>query len=116
MRQNLHAYSLQLLFVFCRFAGFWCSVQAFGIQSPASFTWLAAFGLAYAVGLVVPGAPGGLGVFEATLLLRLGAAVPEAQLLAVVLSYRLLSTLADVVASGALVADRMLGQRLKRHR
>ena len=79
--------SLQLLFVFCRFAGFWCSVQAFGIQSPASFTWLAAFGLAYAVGLVVPGAPGGLGVFEATLLLRLGAAVPEAQLLAVVLSY-----------------------------
>ena len=108
--------SLQLLFVLCRFAGFWCSVQAFGIQSPAPFTWLAAFGLAYAVGLVVPGAPGGLGVFEATLLLRLGAAVPEAQLLAVVLSYRLLSTLADVVASGALVADRMLGQRLKRHR
>ena len=107
---------LQLLFVVCRFAGFWCSVQAFGIQSPAPFTWLAAFGLAYAVGLVVPGAPGGLGVFEATLLLRLGAAVPEAQLLAVVLSYRLLSTLADVVASGALVADRMLGQRLKRHR
>ena len=60
--------------------------------------------------------PGGSGVFETTLLLRLGAAVPEAQLLAVVLSYRLLSTLADVVASGALVADRMLGQRLKRHR
>ena len=107
---------LQLLFVLCRFAGFWCSVQAFGIQSPSPFTWLAAFGLAYAVGLVVPGAPGGLGVFEAALLLRLGAAVPEAQLLAVVLSYRLLSTLADVVASGALVADRMLGQRLKRHR
>ncbi len=108
--------SLQLLFVLCRFAGFWCSVQAFGIQSPAPFTWLAAFGLAYAVGLVVPGAPGGLGVFEATLLLRLGAAVPEAQLLAVVLSYRLLSTLADVVASGALAADRMVVQGLKRPR
>ena len=108
--------SLQLLFVLCRFAGFWCSVQAFGIQSPVPFTWLAAFGLAYAVGLVVPGAPGGLGVFEATLLLRLGAAVPEAQLLAVVLSYRLLSTLADVVASGALVADRMVVQGLKRPR
>ena len=106
--------SLQLLFVVCRFAGFWCSVQAFGIDRPAPFTWLAAFGLAYAVGLVVPGAPGGLGVFEATLLLRLGAAVPEAQLLAVVLSYRLLSTLADVAASGALVADRWVEQRVKR--
>ena len=44
--------TLQLLFVLCRFAGFWCSVQAFGIRSPAPFTWLAAFGLAYAVGLV----------------------------------------------------------------
>ena len=65
---------------------------------------------------MVPGAPGGLGVFEATLLLRLGAAVPEAQLLAVVLSYRLLSTLADVVASGALAADRMVVQGLKRPR
>jgi hypothetical protein len=48
------------------------------------------------------------------LLLRLGAAVPEAQLLAVVLSYRLLSTLADVAASGALVADRLVEQRVKR--
>ena len=106
--------SLQLLFVLCRFAGFWCSVQAFGISSPAPFTWLSAFGLAYAVGLVVPGAPGGLGVFETTLLLRLGGAVPEAQLLAVVLSYRLLSTLADVAASTALVADRLVAQRVKR--
>ena len=105
---------LQLLFVLCRFAGFWCSVQAFGISSPVPFTWLAAFGLAYAVGLVVPGAPGGLGVFEATLLLRLSGAVPEAQLLAVVLSYRLLSTLADAVASAALVADQLVVQRLKR--
>ena len=25
--------ALQLLFVLCRFAGFWCSVQAFGIRS-----------------------------------------------------------------------------------
>ena len=106
--------SLQLLFVLCRFAGFWCSVQAFGISSPGPWTWFAAFGLAYAVGLVVPGAPGGLGVFEATLLLRLGAALPEAHLLAVVLSYRLLSTLADVAASAALVADRLVEQRVKR--
>ena len=53
---------------------------------------MAGFGLAYAVGLVVPGAPGGLGVFEATLLLRLSGSVAEAPLLAVVLSYRLVAT------------------------
>ena len=54
---------LQLLFVLCRFAGFWCSVQAFGIQSPAPFTWLAAFGLVWPTPLgwwcLVP--PGGSG-------------------------------------------------------
>ena len=59
--------------------------------------------LAWTVGLVVPGAPGGLGVFEAALLLRLGRVLPAPQLLAVALSYRLVATLGDVLA--ALLAD-----------
>ena len=56
----------QLGFVLSRFAGFFCCVQAFGLNQPDVLIWLAAFSLAYAVGLVVPGAPGGLGVFETT--------------------------------------------------
>ncbi len=98
----------ELVFVLVRFAGFFCCVLAFGLSAPSAWTWMAGFGLAYAVGLVVPGAPGGLGVFEATLLLRLDGAVAEAPLLAVVLSFRLISTLADVVATGALAVDRNL--------
>ncbi|MDG2191850.1 MAG: lysylphosphatidylglycerol synthase domain-containing protein, partial [Synechococcus sp. cluster2_bin.209] len=98
----------------CRFSGFYCCVQAFDLSQPVPSQWLAAFGLAYAVGLVVPGAPGGLGVFEATLLLRLGGAVAEAPLLAVVLSYRLISTLADVLAVGSFRADRQIVEWLGR--
>ena len=104
----------ELTFVVCRFSGFFCCVQAFNLAQPAPSQWLAAFGLAYAVGLVVPGAPGGLGVFEATLLLRLGGGVAEAPLLAVVLSYRLISTLADVLAVGSLRADRSIAGWLAR--
>ena len=104
----------ELTFVVCRFSGFFCCVQAFNLAQPAPSQWLAAFGLAYAVGLVVPGAPGGLGVFEATLLLRLGGGVVEAPLLAVVLSYRLISTLADVVAVGSFRADRSIAGWLAR--
>ena len=100
----------------CRFLGFYCCVLAFKLPEPAWFTWLAAFSLAYAVGLVVPGAPGGLGVFEATLLLRLGSSVDEAALLAVALSYRVISTLADLCASGALGLDQALVQRFARPR
>ena len=47
-------------------------------------TVLAGFALAWTAGLVLPGAPGGLGVFEAVLLLRLAVALPQASLLSVV--------------------------------
>jgi uncharacterized membrane protein YbhN (UPF0104 family) len=104
----------EITFVVCRFSGFFCCVQAFNLAQPAPSQWLAAFGLAYAVGLVVPGAPGGLGVFEATLLVRLGGGVSEAPLLAVVLSYRLISTLADVLAVGSFRADRSIAGWLAR--
>ena len=106
----------QLAFVICRFLGFYCCAAAFGLQQPGPLVWLAAFALAYAVGLVVPGAPGGLGVFEATLLMRLGGSVAEAPLLAVVLSYRVISTLGDLLASGVLTADQRLMHRVSASR
>ncbi|QNI85845.1 glycosyltransferase 2 family protein [Synechococcus sp. PROS-7-1] len=102
----------ELLFVACRFSGFWACLQVFGLNQVLPITaWLAAFALAWTAGLVVPAAPGGLGVFEAVLLLRLGQSVPEAPLLAVALSYRLVVTLADVLAAGGVWADRALSAR-----
>jgi len=93
----------ELGFVLLRFSGFACCVQAFDLSFALGWGgWLAGFALAWTAGLVVPGAPGGLGVFEAVLLLRLAAVVPEAPLLAVVISYRLVSALADLI--GALTA------------
>lgn len=90
----------QLAFVLLRFAGFGCCVLAFELQWSLGWQgWLAGFALAWTAGLVVPGAPGGLGVFEAVLLLCLGSAIPEAALLAVAISYRLVVTLADLVAA-----------------
>jgi hypothetical protein len=100
---------LELLFVLLRFAGFACCVWAFDLQGIIPWTtWLAGFALAWTAGLVVPGAPGGLGVFETVLLLRLRVALPDAQLLAVALSYRLISTLADLLGAGLVEADQRL--------
>ena len=90
----------QLLFVLLRFGGFACCVQAFDLSYSLNWGgWLAGFALAWTAGLVVPGAPGGLGVFEAALLLRLGFVIPEAPLLAIAISYRLVVTLADLLAA-----------------
>ena len=66
---------------------------------------MSGFALAWTAGLVVPAAPGGLGVFEAVLVLRLAAAVPEAPLLAVALSYRLVVSLADLLMAATARRD-----------
>ena len=100
---------MEMGFVLCRFAGFWCCVQSFGLGDAHPLgVWLSAYALAWTVGLVVPAAPGGLGVFETVLLLRLHGVVAEAPLLAIALSYRLVVTLADVMAAGAVVLDQRL--------
>ena len=96
----------ELGFVLLRFAGFACCVQAFDLSFALGWGgWLAGFALAWTAGLVVPGAPGGLGVFEAVLILRLAFAVPEAPLLAVAISYRLITALADLIAAGTAQLD-----------
>lgn len=96
----------QLAFVLLRFAGFACCIWAFDLQVMVPWTiWLSGFALAWTFGLVVPGAPGGLGVFEAALLLRLSQTLPEPALLAVALSYRLVVTAADLLAAGLVGLD-----------
>jgi uncharacterized membrane protein YbhN (UPF0104 family) len=62
---------------------------------------------------VVPAAPGGLGVFESVLLIRMNTLAPEAQLLAVALSYRLLVTLSDCLAAGSIAADARVKNRFQ---
>ncbi len=91
---------IEMAFVLIRFLGFWCYLNAFAINSSLEFfQWLAAFSLAWTIGLVVPAAPGGLGIFEATLLVRVGLSVPEAPLIASLLCYRVAATSADLLAA-----------------
>jgi hypothetical protein len=97
---------LQFPFLLLRFAGFACCIACFSsINSLGIGLWLAAFALAWLVGLVVPGAPGGIGVFELVLLARLHGLLPEAELLAVVISYRLISVVAESLTAAAAQLD-----------
>jgi hypothetical protein len=49
-------------------------------------------------------------VFEAALLLRLGGLVPEAPLLAIALSYRLVTSLADLLGGATAEWDQRLAR------
>lgn len=55
------------------------------------------YAFAWAVGFVVPGAPGGLGIREAILLALLSTTFPGADLLLGILAFRLITTLGDIV-------------------
>ncbi|MGF1494924.1 MAG: lysylphosphatidylglycerol synthase domain-containing protein [Microcoleaceae cyanobacterium] len=71
-----------------------------------------AYSFAWLLGLVIPGAPGGLGVFEATTLTLLDQHFSSGVLLSAVAFYRLVSVLAET--SGAVFAgldERLLGSR-----
>ncbi len=60
---------------------------------------IGSFAFAWAAGLVVPGAPGGLGVFETTLLVVLESDYPTGILLRCVALYRVVSMTSEVVGA-----------------
>ena len=91
--------SIEILFVITRFIGFWFCLNSFSIhEAMPIFQWLSIFSLAWTIGLIIPGAPGGVGVFESFIYIGLADSLPEANLLAVLLSYRLVVTIADLMA------------------
>jgi len=104
------ALSAEMFFVVLRFGSFWCCLKALSIDSTIPLLeWLAAFSLAWTIGLVVPAAPGGVGVFEAALLIGIEGFVPEPPLLLALICYRFLVTLGDlIVAFGVSIKRRFV--------
>lgn len=91
----------ELGFVGLRGAGFLCAMLAL-----TTFDWqqipllIGAFSFSWLLGLVVPGAPGGVGVFEVTAIALLDNHFATALLLSVVALYRLISVLAETIGAG----------------
>lgn len=93
----------QMCFIGLRGSGFVLTVMALTIVPLGEIPNLfGAFCFAFVVGLVVPGAPGGMGVFEATAIALLDDHYSTGIILSAVALYRIISILADV--SGAALA------------
>lgn len=96
----------ELGFVGLRGIGFVITLVAMGY-----FNWLevprvfGAFSLAWLLGLVVPGAPGGLGVFEVTVLGLLESSIAPGILLGTIAFYRVVSITAETVAAAGAAGD-----------
>ena len=100
-RYPLRPWLGELGFVILRSAGFLFIASAVG-----SFTLeqipliVGAFSLAWLLGLIVPGAPGGMGVFEASTLLMLEQHFSSGMILSAVALYRAISILAESGGAG----------------
>ena len=88
-------------FVGLRGAGFLCTLLPFtSISLEQVPGLLSAFSVAWLLGLILPGAPGGIGVFEATAIALLDGQYSPALLLSSVALYRLISILAEAAGAG----------------
>lgn len=88
---------LDLVFFVLASIAFWLLLPYQVAPLAETAAWLC---LAWMAGYLVPGAPGGLGVREAVLLLGLAPTVGEPSALAAALSYRMVTVLADAVCAG----------------
>lgn len=97
----------QMCFIGLRGSGFLLTVMAL---NPVNFldipNLFGAFCFAFVVGLVVPGAPGGMGVFEATAIALLSDRYSTGIILSAVALYRIISILADVAGAALAKIDR----------
>ncbi|ABM69832.1 lysylphosphatidylglycerol synthase domain-containing protein [Prochlorococcus marinus] len=91
---------LEIGFVLSKFVGFYICLNAFYTTNNLNIIFLLViFSLSWSLGLVVPAAPGGLGVFEACLLLFVGKSIPQNVILISLVYYRVISTSADLFLS-----------------
>jgi len=83
-----------------KFIGFYICLNTFYTSNTLNIILLLViFSLSWSIGLVVPSAPGGVGVFEACLLLFVGKSIPENIILISLVYFRVISTSADLLLS-----------------
>ena len=91
---------LEIGFVLSKFIGFYICLNTFYASNTLNIIFLLViFSLSWSLGLVVPTAPGGVGVFEACLLFFVGNSIPQNIILISLIYFRVISTLADLLLS-----------------
>jgi len=91
---------LEIGFVLSKFIGFYICLNTFYASDTLNIIFLLViFSLSWSLGLVVPAAPGGVGVFEACLLLFVGKSIPQNIIIISLVYFRVISTSADLFLS-----------------
>ncbi len=91
---------LEIGFVLSKFIGFYICLNNFYTSNTLNVIFLLViFSLSWSLGLIVPSAPGGVGVFEACILFLVGRNIPQNTILISLIYFRIISTSADLLLS-----------------
>ncbi len=91
---------LEIGFILSKFISFYICLNTFYTSNALNIIYLLIiFSFSWSLGLVVPTAPGGVGIFEACLLFFVGRNIPQNTILVSLIYFRLISTLADLLLS-----------------
>ncbi len=92
------AFLIETFFVLSKFTGFIICLYIVNFDANYNiFYLLVIFCLSWAIGLIVPTAPGGVGVFEACFLFFVGKNIPQNIIFVSLIYFRLISTGADLL-------------------
>ena len=94
------AFLLEIGFVLSKFIGFFICLNTFYANNTPDIIFLVViFSLSWSIGLIVPAAPSGVGVFEASFLFFVGKEIPQNIVLLSLIYFRFISTSADLFLS-----------------
>ena len=107
----IKAFLLEIGFVFFKFIGFYICLNTFFTNNSLNIIFLLViFCLSWSIGLIVPAAPSGVGVFEACLLFFVGRSIPQNTILVTLIYFRVISTSADLFLSFPFLIKKMMNR------
>jgi len=100
----LKAFLLEVFFIVSKFLAFICCLNIFLDFSQINISlMLIIFCISWSIGLIIPGAPGGAGVFETFFLLFIGKTYPQNLILETLIYFRFISTVSDLLLSSPFI-------------
>ena len=101
--------SIEMLFILFKFFGFILCFYIFNNLSNLDYLFLfTIFCLSWSIGLIVPAAPGGIGVFESSFLFLIGDDFSQSSLIMSLIIFRFVSSSADLLLSAPLFIKKVL--------
>ena len=103
------AFFVELAFILFKFLGFISCFYIFNSYDPSKVILLfVGFCISWSVGLIIPAAPGGAGVFESCFLLFARNYYPEKSILVAVIFFRFISTSSDLLLASPFLLKKLL--------